>query len=60
MKWNMSSTTSENYKSKISVFETCRPEELLFSLKNFNNAIDGTGNNSTQGKINYLGTILCG
>ena len=56
----ITSSTLETHAIKMAMFENFQPEDLLVLLKNFNISIDGTGNITISGRINYLHMILCG
>ena len=57
---NPASAMFNTYELKISMFNTCKPEEFLVLMKNFKAAIDGKLTTSAPGIINYLCTILRG
>ena len=57
---NCPAQNSETYELKIVTFEHGQPEEFLQLMKNFKRAVDGTGNTTAAGKINYLHTLLNG
>ena len=44
----------------MNTFDDGQPEEFLSLLRNFNIVIDGTGNTTPSGRINYLRTMLSG
>ena len=59
MRRDPASATSKTYKLKFPTFKNIKPEEFLQITKDFKIKIDGTGTTPTNGKINFLYTMLC-
>ena len=58
MRRDHTSATFETYNLKMDMFKNRNSEELLNTAENFKTKIDGTGNTTAAGIINYLRTIL--
>ena len=54
------SATSKTYELKVQTFKIFKSEEFLQMMKYFKTGIDGTGNTSASGKIQFLCTMLRG
>ena len=54
------SSTSDLYEFKMSLFDHGEPEEFLLFIRNFNMNIEATGTLETDEKIHYLRTLLYG
>ena len=54
------SSTSDLYEFKMSLFDHGEPEEFLLFIRNFNMNIEATGTLETEEKIHYLRTLLYG
>ena len=54
------SSTSDLYEFKMSLFEHGHPEEFLLFMQNFNMTLTSTGTLNMDSEINNLCTLVCG
>ena len=54
------SSTSDLYAFKISLFDHVDPEEFLLFIRNFNITLSETGTLDIDTNIQYLCTLVCG
>ena len=54
------SAASDTYKLKVQIFENGKLKEFLQMKKDFKTGTKGTGSTSSDGKIQFLRTMLCG